>query len=495
MSKKKFLVLFFCLSISILYSNNCNNIVYQVFEDIINGIGNRFPLKPNLNIIDSEKKVAYFSKGEIFIEQKAINLFCEDDNFKDQIAYILSHEIAHYYLKHDWMKNSGLLFRSSIRDYVEDNDNLNQRKLAETQADSYAGFYSLMAGYKSLNYAENVLKKLYKEYKIPNVIRGYPSLDERIQIINANIIKSENLTVFFNAANMCLVLGNISSSKKLYEDILKNEFTTKEIFNNLGLAYLIEALNNSPENIKKYNYPFFFENNTFADLKRSRSSNINDPLKLLKTAINYFELSMEIDPLYENPKLNILICELISNIISNKLPENYYNKLGLEKIEDKAKLNDLRNLFYFFSDKKRKAKKNIINGSKISQLNFNIYNSSSIQIEEMVDLPTYSKINMDDLKFSGLDRSKSKRYRTQRGQSSIKIQTNELFKIIEIDNSNYIIEIYDSKYIEEVSKLITDKNINPMKIIEIGDLFFNVITDNLAFKISKKNIISIILKV
>ena len=34
-----------------------------------------------------------------------------------------------------------------------------------------------------------------------------------------------------------------------------------------------------------------------------------------------------------------------------------------------------------------------------------------------------------------------------------------------------------------------------MKIIEIGDLFFNVITDNLAFKISKKNIISIILKV
>ena len=66
---------------------------------------------------------------------------------------------------------------------------------------------------------------------------------------------------------------------------------------------------------------------------------------------------------------------------------------------------------------------------------------------------------MDDLKFSGLDRSKSKRYITQRGQSSIKIQTNELFKIIEIDNSNYIIEIYDSKYIIK-NCYITDKNIN-----------------------------------
>ena len=37
-----------------------------------------------------------------------------------------------------------------------------QRKLAETQADAFAGFFSLQAGYKSLNYAKEVLTKLYQ---------------------------------------------------------------------------------------------------------------------------------------------------------------------------------------------------------------------------------------------------------------------------------------------------------------------------------------------
>ena len=46
------------------------------------------------------------SKG-ITIEQKTIDLFCGKGNFEDKIAYIIAHELAHYYLEHSWMSNTG----------------------------------------------------------------------------------------------------------------------------------------------------------------------------------------------------------------------------------------------------------------------------------------------------------------------------------------------------------------------------------------------------
>ena len=156
--------------------DNCNSKVEVIYNEIIHSIGNKSPVKPTLNITDSERMAAYISRGEISIAQKTIDLFCQEENFESKIAYILSHEVAHHYLRHDWMKNSGLLYNSEIKNFVRSNNDSIQRKIAETEADAFAGFFSLKAGYKSLNYAEEVLTRLYKEYDIPKVIPGYPSL-------------------------------------------------------------------------------------------------------------------------------------------------------------------------------------------------------------------------------------------------------------------------------------------------------------------------------
>ena len=59
--------------------------------------------------------------------------------------------LAHYYLEHSWMSNTGLSYASSIGEFVEDSSySLDQRKLSESQADLYAGFYGQIAGYNTL---------------------------------------------------------------------------------------------------------------------------------------------------------------------------------------------------------------------------------------------------------------------------------------------------------------------------------------------------------
>ena len=56
----------------------------------------------------------------------------------------------HYYLKHSWMRNSGLGYSNEIGGFIDQKAYKDQRKLAESQADLFGGFYEI-AGYRTLN--------------------------------------------------------------------------------------------------------------------------------------------------------------------------------------------------------------------------------------------------------------------------------------------------------------------------------------------------------
>ena len=104
-------------------------------------IGNSFPSPPKLNFSDKKRSVAFLNSKGITIETPIINLLCEDENFEDKIAYIISHELAHHYLSHTWMRNTGLGYASSIGEFIDEkSSSKDQRKLAESQADLFGGF-------------------------------------------------------------------------------------------------------------------------------------------------------------------------------------------------------------------------------------------------------------------------------------------------------------------------------------------------------------------
>ena len=156
------------------FANNCNNSVKEIYQNIITSIGNNSLYPPELHFSNETRSVAYMSSKGITIEQKTIDLFCGKGNFEDKIAYIIAHELAHYYLEHSWMSNTGLSYASSIGEFVEDSSSLysaKQKKLSESQADLYAGFYGQIAGYNTLGFGEEALTEVYESYSLPKELK------------------------------------------------------------------------------------------------------------------------------------------------------------------------------------------------------------------------------------------------------------------------------------------------------------------------------------
>ena len=122
------------------FANNCNDKVLVIYQNIITSIGNNSLYPPELFFSDGESDVAYMSSEGITIEQKAINLFCSQANFEDKMAYVIAHELAHYYLEHSWTSNTGLSYASSIGEFLEGSsveDLLKTKKRDESQADLF----------------------------------------------------------------------------------------------------------------------------------------------------------------------------------------------------------------------------------------------------------------------------------------------------------------------------------------------------------------------
>ena len=231
---KKYLFLV-CLFGVYSFANNCNETVKRIHQNIITSIGNNSLYPPELFFSDLESNPAYMSSEGITIEQKAIDLFCNQANFEDKIAYIIAHELAHYYLEHTWMSNTGLSYASSIGEFVEDNSySLNQRKLSESQADLYAGFYGQIAGYNTLAHGADALTSIYDDYSLPKKLTGYPSFEERLTIIKSKREAAQDLVTVFELGNVFLMNKNYNSAKYCFQFILKNKFNSREIYNNLG---------------------------------------------------------------------------------------------------------------------------------------------------------------------------------------------------------------------------------------------------------------------
>ena len=204
---KKSIILLSLFFNSFLFANNCEDRVKKVFNNIIESIGNNSLMEPDLIFSNEEKSAAYMSGKSITIEYKLISLFCKEDNFEDKIAFILSHELAHYYLQHGWMINTGLSYASEVGKSLKYKSySYEQIKVAESQADIYAGFYGKIAGYKTLEFAETTLNKVYESYNLPKKLKKYPSYEDRVSIINDKKEQANRLAKVFEIANILFKL-------------------------------------------------------------------------------------------------------------------------------------------------------------------------------------------------------------------------------------------------------------------------------------------------
>ena len=104
----------------------------------------------------------------------------------------------------------------------------------------------------TLSFGEEVIREVYDVYGLKKEIKGYPSLNERIQIINSKIDEVNNLAKIFEIGNVLLRLGEYELAKKCFQEILNKGFTSREIYNNLGLVYLLYGISIEDEKISKF---------------------------------------------------------------------------------------------------------------------------------------------------------------------------------------------------------------------------------------------------
>lgn len=365
------------------FANNCNNSVKEIYQNIITSIGNNSLYPPELHFSNETRSVAYMSSKGITIEQKTIDLFCGKGNFEDKIAYIIAHELAHYYLEHSWMSNTGLSYASSIGEFVEDSSSLysaKQKKLSESQADLYAGFYGQIAGYNTLGFGEEALTEVYESYSLPKELIGYPSFDERIDILNSRRNKASDLALLFELGNVFLKNKNYNSAKYCFEFILKNKFNSREIYNNLGLCYLLFGVSISDKPISNLVYPLFIDQQTRAEVNSTRSGSfLDNPQEMILEAQKLFNRALALDTSYEPAKQNLIVSDFLLET-TPKGRGNFVKSLEASNIDSEF-ITDFKVINAVLEKRKpKKINKLALKGSYISRLNASNYNLTQVSI-------------------------------------------------------------------------------------------------------------------
>lgn len=325
---KKGLILLFCgLSSYMFGQTKSHNQINSVFDRLVVAFGNSKPA-PVFTIRDgkSAKPAEYSTKSipTIFIDSYVYEI-CRSygKDSLNSLSIILSHELVHYYKDHTFCtdyavatryKNKTLapkLIKSSLFSSIE----------KETEADQKGLFYSAAAGFSPFGLYKDLIIRLYKDYKFPNELDGYPTKQERITYAENSEDKAKELFGYFQE-------GLKAMEEKRYDDAIKvfdkaNSFIPyRENYNNIGVARARKALVlRLPDDIEKqfpnrFTYPIEIDNKSRLLNERNRALDDSDEEinYLLKSAQSDFEKAISLDKDYTKGVINLAcVLDLLGN--------------------------------------------------------------------------------------------------------------------------------------------------------------------------------------
>jgi len=397
------LLTFFILSFSINAQQISEISAHKVYNQIIAAIGNNNPRAPELLFKDSEKNPASYNpkKKRITLENKVLEIcYSFGQDSLNVLSYILAHELGHHYRHHGWMTQYASLDFSTEIDKKQESGQ--QRVDDETESDIYAGFYAHIAGYDALSVADQFLDRIYKEYDLPDSLPNYPTLMQRKKVINQNRSDFDKLKIVFDVANISMSVGQYDYAQELFSYILDKGFTSREIYNNLGLCYVYEALALDVEDLY-FNViiPFKIDLSSRLETKgtsRGAMTAVQQAISLFKDAKREFETALQLDPNYLLAKEN----SYYSNIALAHLGEK--QKFDID-IEDMLSLDNVcefcvKGHKLVIDDDLKKAKTYFKKGSKTCDIcSINIdFKNKQISAKKKIQ-----KTVFDDLTFNGVD--------------------------------------------------------------------------------------------
>lgn len=258
--------------------------------------------RPRLILSKESKRVAAFypARNTIVLDKKAYEVcrsFRKDS--LSALAFVLGHELAHAF-------QSELRNRTITTNFLSYDRYYSTSVRVEKVADIQGLFNAHLAGYDVLRVVPDVLDRLYEAYGLKGkVLKGYPSLDER-RLSSAEVSKIvTDLIDLFEGASALVATHQHQLAVDAYEYILQY-YQGREIWNNLGVIYVLNALDYYDPVTDKYIYPLELDANAAirkTELSRGEAQldNISRVLrqKLLEKAELAFREATRISPGYE----------------------------------------------------------------------------------------------------------------------------------------------------------------------------------------------------
>ncbi|MBK9108765.1 MAG: hypothetical protein IPM92_10470 [Saprospiraceae bacterium] len=281
-------------------SENTNSPEYfaalQIFNRLVQARGDfRLPV-PRFTMRNEDRNVAFinYSVPEVILETKAYKVCESFGEHKDAaIAFLLGHELTHYYEKHSWRRE----FIYDYRDLPIGKElaDLSDDVVHETEADYIGGFLAYSAGFGLFDQASNLIHQLYKAYKLPDTINGYPSLQDRKILSQRSVEKLDHLVDVFETANLLHATGFFQQALQFYNYVLQ-QYSSRELYNNMGVTALMYARKFfTPSELK---FKFFPELDLESSVQTRGETADSMRIKYLKQSILHFDAAISLDPDY-----------------------------------------------------------------------------------------------------------------------------------------------------------------------------------------------------
>ncbi|MEM6317089.1 MAG: M48 family metalloprotease [Bacteroidota bacterium] len=297
-SKGSYVLLFCFFPFFLMGSPLTNADIQSIFSELTVAVGDKSRTLPKVVVRQEKRFGASYKRSEntIFIEQTAIDI-CNTlgEDAKSAVAFLLGHELTHYYQKHDWQEagfTTGFLTNAAI---------FQKHIHHEREADTYSAFITHLAGYNSIKILPELLDKIYQAYGlVGKELRSYPTLAERKAVANEVCKTVQGLIDIYQVGNYLYALGKYEEALVSYEYLLKY-VRYKELYNNIGLCALYAALPATRRDFP-FDYPLTLDTNVPL---RAPSSFTKD--ELLQKAIYHFAEATTYDASYFVSYLN-LVC-------------------------------------------------------------------------------------------------------------------------------------------------------------------------------------------
>src|SRR5690606_40132336 len=107
----------------------------------------------------------------------------------------------------------------------------------------------------------------------------------------------QNFIKVFETGNYAMAIGEYDLAIDCYQNILNNEFTSREIINNIGVAYFLKGIGLAEVDDIKYVYPVELDLESKLNSRGSKGMG-DDIKKLFEESVVYFEKAIGYDKSY-----------------------------------------------------------------------------------------------------------------------------------------------------------------------------------------------------